>query len=390
MAVVTTNRKNIFGRTKSLTYNASTRKKSKSSQKSSSQRAFLTYKFQSLPVFDVVSKGETYGSIYIKNGESSFGLGKVVSSISEGLPVLEQEAEAYCRANGGMIPQRKECSALHRLKTLYDSMTKCCPHGHSIYIDHISDENHIRLIECVDVEFPYNTVFFIPVSFIGTLNGEYRQFFIEFMSFLQVTCCVSFPEDHMDFTYALGMWDDSIIEDKVDEDPDYAKFIDLYLKGMGAELFSKIAYANYNRFESPTEEDLAWWQLLLHDAPSSELKDLIYSAIEGANLMRGKSFNNYRQLYNSDDDYDEFLPIERIMAFCYKDVEEDPVAEFALDCLSNDGYNYCQEELQDNKIITTSYDKPFVGSNFPSKWVEWYLSFDKARMKYEQTNKDDK
>lgn len=390
MAVVTTNRKNFLGRTKSFTNDESTRKKSKGSQKNSSQRAFLTYEFQPLPVFDIASNSNAYGWIDTKDGEVPFSLENASSSINKWIPILTQEAEVYCKANGGIIPSRNDCSALHQLKTLYDSMKQCCPDKHSIYIDHKTDENRIVLIESVNIEFTYETVFFIPVSFISSLNGEYRQFFIEFMSLLHVTCCVSFPEDHIDFTYALGLWDDSLIDDRVEDDPDYAKFVNQYLHGNGAELFTEIACTNYRRFENPTEEDKAWWQQLLQNAYSTELKDLIYSAIEGANLMRGESFNNYRQLYDSDDDYDEFLPVERIMAFCYKDVEEDPVAEFALDCLSNDGYNYCQEELQDKKIITTSYDKPFVGSSFPSKWVEWYLSFDKARMKYEQTNKDDK
>lgn len=390
MAVVTTNRKNLFGRTKSFTYNASTRKRSKSSQKDSSQRAFLTYKFQPLPVFDVASMNKIYGCIDTKDGEYPFSMEDATASIDKWIPILSQEAEAYCKANGGIIHLKNDCSALHQLKSLYDSIKQCCPNEHSIYIDHNTDENRIVLIESANIEFPDMTVFFIPVSFIDSLHGEYRQFFIEFMSFLQATCCVSFPEDHMDFTYALGLWDDSLIDDRVEDDPDYAKFVNQYLHGNGVKLFSEIACTNYRRLEHPTEEDKAWCQLLLQNASSTELKDLICSAIEGANLMRGESFNNYRQLYNSDDDYDEFLPVERIMAFCYKDVDEDPVAEFALDCLSNDGYNYCQEKLQDKKIITTSYDKPFVGSCFPSKWVEWYLSFDKARMKYEQTNKDDK
>lgn len=397
MAVVTANRKNFFGRAKSVTDNASARKKSKGSPKNSPQRTFLTHEFQSLPVFDVASKGKAYEWMEVKGGETSLSIADTLTSIEKWLPILKKEAEAYCKANGGTLLPIKGHTPLHQLKQLYDSVKMCCPEGHSVYIDYDTKNNRVVLIESAYVDYPQSTAFFIPVSFISSLDGEYRQFFIEFMSFLRATCCVSFPEDHMDFAYTLGLWSTDFIEDRVEDDSDYQNWVDSYLQGDGFEIFSEIAHASFERFEHPTEEDKAWMRQLWIDAPTLELKNLIYSAIDGANLMRGESFNTYRLAYNfgdemfgPSDDYDEFLSIERIMAFCYKDVEVDPVAEWALDCLSNEGCNYCQEELRDKKIITTDYNKPFVGSIFPSRWAKWYISFDEERMKYEQTNEDDK
>lgn len=360
--------------------------------KEAQQRSFLNYRFDELPILDVAPL--TSICLGFEDGKH-LNLGNVEIDLVKNLTKLRKSAEAYCRTHNGSVSVNTD-NPIRELQKLYQAVRECCPLNNEIEINYFEETKELSFVELAYAPYPDSSVAFISVKFLDYLPAEYRQFFLELLSLIRVTLQVPFPEDHYDFAYTTGYFDDEYLEDVMTEDPEYAETVKSYRTGDAKRLFDEILNTPWQNLGSNPKITAERITTLEAKASSPELKELIVVAKHGIALLVNENINTYR--YNlgycsipefEDYEYqDELCGFDRVMAFCYGDENDDPVVMRTLDSLNNDAGNYIQEELYEPHLITSDYDKPFESSNFPQKWFDWYVEFYNARVKYEQAYKN--
>lgn len=394
MEVAQSNRSNISGGTKSLKRDSRPLGTSgKGNKKKAQQRSFLTTKFNSIPIFDVSS--EKRSCFNIEDGEHLI-LGGHAIEIEKNLEHLRKCAEAYCKVHGGHVPSKSN-HPLRELQMLYSAVAGCCPKDNIIEINYDEEMNRLVFIELAYATYPDCSLAFFSVCFLDLLPPEYREFFLQVLSLARVTFGIPFPEDHFDFAYATGYFDEEYIRNEMDDDPEYSKFVDSYISGKARKLFDEIYHTPWNELENYTSETLANIKRLIYDAPSDELSKFVEVAYEGVELMSKRNIMRFR--YNEgqcnigefDSVYEDMdvFSFDRIVAFCYGDSDDDPVVESAIAGINSEAGNLLQEELYDPCMITPEYSSPFIPSDFPQRFFDWYIKFSEAQTKYEQTFKND-
>ena len=321
-------------------------------------------------------------------------LGSRDIDLPKNLITLRKSVEAYCKVHGGKVPAKK-MNPIKELQALYQAVSKCCPGRNEIEINYFEETNELAFVELAYAPYPDYCVTFVPVSFVDTLPPLYREFYLEFLSLMRITMQIPFPEDHFDFAYATGYFDDEYLEEEIKEDPEYADMVTSYREGNAKLLFDEIYRAPWQMLDGLSPEVEKRLKMLADEAPTPELRGLIDIAADGIELFFNESINKYRfnqgycsiPEFDNQDCQDETCGFDRIVGFCFGDEDADPVTMRALDGLSNDAGNFCQEELFEPKLISPEYDKPFESANLPKKWFDWFIKFNERRMRYEQINK---
>lgn len=394
MEVAKSNRTNIVGRTKSLKRKASPfRTSGKNANEAARQRSFLTTKFNAIPIFDVdESKLKHFD---IEDGVY-FVLGGQKIEIDKNLQYLRECAEAYCKVYGGHVPP-KHTHPLKELQLLYSSVADCCPKNNLIEINYDDEMNRLVFVELAYSHYPECSLAFFSVKFLEYLPTEYRKFFLQVLSLARVTIGIPFPEDHFDFAYATGYLDEEHYQDITQEDPEYKEFVDSYVRGKAHEIFEEIYHSPWMELDRKEPAVYEYVNRLIDNAPSSELSEFVEVAVEGIELMSRQTIMKFRfnvgqcnipEFDNVYDDMDMFA-IDRVFAFCYGEEKDDPVVESAIRGINTEAGNLCQEELYEPCVITPEYSSPFIPSDFPERVFEWYIKFNSAQQKYEQTHKND-
>lgn len=389
MEVVTTNRSDTLGRTKQKRYIKSNGKTPKSSTQKTQQRSFLMHKFDELPIFNQSTFSDYRISLKDEGGELHLDIGNERIDFNKNFRNLYNAVCAYCNAHHSICPKIIKSHPFEMIKALYKAAKRCCPENNEIVINYDAVSKEIVFIEYAKSNYPQYTCGFIPVKYIETLDEPFRQFFIEFISLIRVTMAVEFPEDNYDFAFSLGMMDDYYLE----EDDEYKDFIERYLNGDIKHLFNEILNSHWQELVIDCMEMSDRITSLINNAPSNELKELLLIAIDGINLMAEESINNYRHDLNqcnldefdNVDYYDEIFTVDRLFCICYGDEENDPIVRSVIGIINDTACNYSQEELYDYRVITSDYDTPFFGNDFPDKWFDFLSKYNKARWNYEQT-----
>lgn len=394
MEAAKSNRTLTPGGTKSLQHHAyHGRASRKGSPQETRQRSFLTTRFDDIPIFDVAPA--MMNCLGLEDGEHLI-LGGYEIDLPKNLSTLRKSVEAYCKVHGGKVPA-KNPHPIKELQALYQAVSKCCPEQNEIEINYFEETNELAFIELVYSPYPDYSVTFLPVKFVDTLPPSHRQFFLEFLSLMRVTMQIPFPEEHFDFAYATGYFDDEYLEEVMKEDQEYADMVTSYRDGDAKLLFDEIYNTPWQQLDSNGPELEQRLKSLADNAPSHELERLVEIASEGISLFFNENIRKYRfnkgycsiPEFDDQECQDETCSYDRVVGFCYGDENEDPVTMRALDGLSNDAGNFCQEELYEPKLISPEYDKPAESSNLPQKWFEWFINFNERRLKYEQAIKND-
>lgn len=365
----------------------------KGSPEEARQRSFLTTRFEDIPIFDVAPA--MMSCLGLEDGEHLILGGREIN-LPENLVTLRKSVEAYCNVHGGVVPAMNP-HPVKELQSLYQAVSKCCPDCNEIEINYFEETNELSFVELAYSPYPDYSCTFIPVRFVERMPPTYRQFFMEFLSLMRVTMQIPFPEDHFDFAYATGYFDDEYLEEAMKDDQEYADMVTSYREGNAKLLFDEIYNTPWQRLDNNSPELGKRLKALADEAPTPELEKLVDIAGDGISLFHNESINKYRfnqgycsiPEFDNHDDQDETCGFDRIVGFCYGDEDTDPVTMRALDGLSNDAGNFCQEELYEPKLITPEYDKPFESANLPKRWFDWYIKFNEIRLKYEQANKND-
>lgn len=393
MEVVTANRSNTLGGAKPTSLPRSRRKTQAHSSQEPRQRSFLNHRFEALPIFDVKPIVAEHIAYRIEDGEPQLWLAKEKIAIVPNLINLRKSAEAYCKVHCGLVPAKLDEHPLRQLQQLYQAMLKCKPTNNEIGIDYDHKSHELTFLEYGWCEYPDCCLAFLTLAYLDRMKDPHRQFFKEVLSLARATMQTPCPEDHFDFAYAVGYFDIEYIEDLLNDDPEYAEMVKSYQNGHVNDLITEVCKTPWhNLFKGENLEERV--KHLIQCTNDTALEEFIKVAYEGVVLMGKECIAEYRQNLNhceinefdSTDDCDEVLTIDRITGLCYDDEESDPVARVAIDTLNNDGCNYTQEELYEVCEITEHYDKPFQVSNFPKRWFEWFAKFNRAKWNYEQAH----
>lgn len=388
MGVSATNRTYSLRRTEPQSHLASSRPRRTSAPQKAQQRTFLNFRFADIPVSDL--NPTSMRDVTVTDGESRICFGNVAVDMKTNLSRLRQCAIAFCNANGGNVPEMVNPNPLKELIALYNCMNECCAERNEIAIDYNPQDNELVFVEYALMLYPEFRCAFVPVKFISMLPPEYADFYCQLFSLTRATMSMPMPDEHFDFSYAIGEWGDELLEDFIEEDESYKEYMDSYQHGEAKELFERIQYSVWHKIADKSKETVEYLAKLIDDAPTPALKELTKIAVDGIDLMRDECIETYRQSPDSCnmEDFDcngedESLPLERLMCFCYHGDEDDPITSNALDCLNNDGGNFEQEQLYCSRLVTPEYDKTLVGTDFPEKWFEWIEKLLPAITKYE-------
>ncbi len=390
MEVAQTNRSFTAGRTKSFQRNENHNRASrKSSSQIAQQCSFLTTTFDDLPIFDIAPA--MLNCLSIEDGGHLI-VGGYDIDLTENLKTLRKCAESYCKVNNGILPE--PCiNPIKELQMLYQAICKCCPSDSEIEINYVDERNELVFLELIPAPYPQCSLAFLSVKFVEYLPPLHRKFFVSLLSLIRVTIGIQFPEDHFDFAYVIGVFEDEMIEDDISEDSEYSDYVTSYREGQARLLFDEILRSPWHQLDTTTSELSEYLLELVNASTSPELTRLIEIAAEGLDIMHGDSIGNYRfnlsqcNIQEFDcvsDNFDETFGFDRLTAFCYGDEDDDPVTSRAVDCINDYAGNYIQEDLYEPHVITPEYDAPFKCSNFPDRWFKWYIKFNEARIKYEQ------
>lgn len=393
MEVVTTNRSSAFGRTRQSRHPKSNGETSTSLKKKTPQRSFLTYNFEDLPIFNQLKYSDYNVSQKVEDGERILYIGNERINFTSNFDNLHNAVNAYCKVHNSLCPLIDEKHPFEMIRSLFSAVKRCCPDNNEIVVDYDTRSKEIVFIEYAKCNYPLYTCGFIPVKYIASMEQPYRQFFIEFISLMRSTMCIEFPEDHYDFAFILGLMGDDYVDAEYEESDDCQPFIDRYLHGDIHGLFNEIRNTPWQQLVLDCKEMTDRIVSLIYNAPSKELKELIQLAIDGIKLMADESINFYRHDLNqceidefdNSDYYDDIFIIDRLFCICYGDEDNDPIVNRALDVMNDIACNYEQEELYDYKVITSDYDTPFLGNDFPNQWFDFLAKYNQARWKYEQT-----
>lgn len=399
MEVVTANRSVTLGRAKQKRNASCDGKTSKSIAQKALQRSFLNQKFDELPIFNNLTFCEYGISLKNENGKSRLILGNESIDVKSNIDRLQQCANAYCKAHNSLCTEVPQGHPFEQIRHLYKAVKSCCPADNEIIINFDYDRNELVFVEYALCDYPQYTCAFVPVKFIEGMTPPYRTFFCKFVSLIRATMKITFPEDHYDFAFSLGIIDDFDYVDKDERDDEYEKFALRYIKGDIKSLFDEIESSSWQELVLAYQCNYDRISSLISNAPNKELAELVKVAFEGIELMADESICYYRhslnqcnlEVFNVEDDYyEDKLSIDRLCAICYGDEDNDPIVSSVIDTLNNSGYDYYPEVLYDEKLITPDYDKPFIGSDFPNRWFEYMAKYNQARWNYEQTYEIDK
>ncbi len=396
MEIVATNRTNLLGRTKPKRDVSLFGTAQEDNPSEARQRSFLNHHFDSLPVFEVDPSMLKDTNVSLHDGEVLLSLGDETIDFGRNIINLRVSAQAYCKAHGSDLEIKPNANPLLEMQYLYKEVERCSPESNEIGIDYDIDRHELIFIEYVYCKYDEYKLVFLTTSFLEHLKGPYRKFFCEFLSLVKATMCIVPPKDHFDFAYTLGVFDEEFIEEDLKEDKKYAEFVGSYLSGHINDILEEVDGSPWKPLTIHNENTVQRFKKLIDGADSPELKKFVEVAIEGIYLMGDECIDDYRQNLNhcniiefdETDQDEEVIPIERVMAICYGEENDDPIVQRTIDLINNDGCNFLPENLYEAKVISSSYDRPYEGTQFPKRWFDWYSRYYEAKVNYEQTYKN--
>lgn len=290
---------------------------------------------------------------------------------------LIETTKSYCKnheINFNFISNGNFWDDIHNL---YYIIHENLPLGHYLNIDWNKTENQIIFIESAECLFYQNTVFFTPVKCLEQLQGVEREIMLNFFALLYKYTPIQMPSEHFEFAFTIEDAVDSFVEAT---DEYYLDFAENYRNGKIKQLFNEIldtvSYLNENRFS----------ELLISYNPTSDSKlseNLINTIKAGMELMKTDSINAYRYMLSDctlsefcrEEQEEDMIDVERLFCFCYDNEDSDPITSNAINFLNEEANNISQEVLMDWKKLEPTDAEPFVESDFPKKWSDWFCEF---------------
>lgn len=252
------------------------------------------------------------------------------------------------------------------------------------------EQKPLQFVICKEIDdFPYNTVFSVPVKKMCTANPILKELFLSLFAFLHRNDMYAMPDEQNDFIFSCGQMENGFaydmegnpkFDDEVMEcwDDDYKNWAQRYAFGdisnmmhdiVGAE--EKACYDAGILFQS-LQESIGSCKGCVSGELLNAISDLTEICQEGYLfdyhilslqnvfgddfLMDGSPFSN------------DFMDFARLFFFCYDC--DDPVCEQVMDCINSEAYNLEIGMLYNYAVLGKDDVRERMADAFPQKWAK--------------------
>ena len=336
------------------------------------QCSFLTEEFHDIKSIDLPDCEISFGQVS-KDGKIQWKLrGNVIVDADKNISSLERSVRQYCIVHNATFDFQRTANPMHDLSTLFSIVQSMKPEDVEIAIDYDDSLKQLVFVEYRECDFDYYTVFFLPVSFIEKLPEDLKSLAEKLCGYVSTVCGLNAPEDHMDLSFALGMWDNDLEEEMDPEDfKEYDRFIQDYRNGYIHSLIDRCT-----QFPDDEKALRAELSIKIQKYNGSPLGDMLKLFDEGFTLTDIDSLQRYYLNPNRcwipeyDTGEDSTIDQDRLFAVVYD--MDDPIADRAVDCLNTEAGSLELSAFYDRRVITNNLNEPMMKSDFPIKWCQWF------------------
>lgn len=336
------------------------------------QCSFLTEEFHEIKSIDLPDCEIPFGQVS-KDGIIQWKLkGNVIIDACKNISALESCVKQYGIVHNATFDFQRTANPMHDLSVLFSIVQSMKPEDVEVAIDYDDSLEQLVFVEYRECDFDYYTVFFLPVSFVEKLPEDLKSLAEKLCGYVSTVCGLNAPEDHMDLSFALGMWDNDLEEDMDSEDfKEYNKYIQDYRKGHIHNLIDRCT--QYPNDEKALRAELSQ-KIKKYDG--SHLGEMLKLFEEGFSLIDKDSLQRYYLNPNRcwipeyDTGEDSMLDQDRLFAVVYD--MDDPIADRAVDCLNSEAGSLELCAFYDRRVITDNLTEPMMKSDFPIEWCKWF------------------
>lgn len=293
----------------------------------------------------------------------------------ENIDFLVDSVKAYCKVYNAEFRFEKSDRPLEDLRKLYSIAVAVKPESSELALDYQPQKNMVIIREFAMCDFDYSTLFFLPVSFVKKLPIEVQPTIKKLLGVIISYYDFQLPEDHMDMSFALGMWDEGwMLEEMKEEDPtqylELKDIIDSYQCGEIAQLIKECTQC-----VPDVEKLVVEAKSLSAKFASTYAGRVLDKLVEGITMQREGSWPAYTLspdhcIIEDYDTHDENeINYERLFAVVYDLMDE--IVERATECINADA-SLGEAAFYDNRELTPDITTSFVPTDHLKRWCIWF------------------
>lgn len=294
----------------------------------------------------------------------------------DNISYLENTVKAYCKIHNANFDYKRSDNPLVSMCDLLNLAQSVSPEGHQISLDYKEIINKVVMMEFSTCEYDSYTLFFLPVSFVRNLPSEVKPVVKKALGVISVINCLEVPEEHMDMSYALGVWDDGeSYKELEEEDPvaykELMEMISRYREGDIYDLITEcsIYTDNSNLIIDEIEKFLPKYKDTNIGTLLSKLKSGLELAQEGSWKQFAYTPDNCMiEDYNEQDE--GTMDQARLFGLVYDLMDE--IVERATDCINSEAGAMYIEDFYDCRELTPDTKEAFAPSDFLKRWSSWF------------------
>ncbi len=339
------------------------------------QYSFLTEVFKPVLSINLPVCEAPFGQVS-DNGTIFWVHGKEIKiDALKNIEFVSGAVKAYCGIYRKNFSFEKSQNPLVDLSVLLSIAQDAAPEGRELGLDYDEKLNMVVIHEYVYCDFDYNTLYFLPVSFVNRLPEDLKPLVKHLIAMIKAYYHLLEPSDHMDLSFALGIWDDGEqIELLKEEDPEQyeitKELVHSYLEGEISELISECS-----SFPNDVECTMNEVNEAIKKYEETKYGPLLNVLKNGIVLRDEGTWSDF--VWSPEhcwiDDFDcreEHIDHSRLFAIVYD--FHDEIVEQAEDCINGEAGSLELIPLYDHRILTPEVSTPFVASDFPMRWCAWF------------------
>lgn len=347
------------------------------------QYSFLTEVFNPILSINLPVCDAPFGQVFDK--ERIFWVrGKEIKiDALKNIEFISESVKAYCGIHCKKFTFEKSSNTLEDLSTLLSIAQSAAPNGIELGLDYDEERNMVVIHEYAYCDFDYNTLYFLPVNFVNRLPKDLKPLVKHLIAMIKAYYHLQDPTDHLDLSYALGIWDEGeSLQILKEEDPEQweitNELVHSYLEGDISQLISECSF-----FPDDVEQMMGELEDAIKKYEETKYGPVLKLLKDGVVMRNEASWSDF--IWSPDhcwiDDFDcreDRLDYSRLFAVVYDFYDE--IVQQAEDCINGDAGNLEITALYDHRILTPEVSSPFEASDFPRRWCVWFDQLTSAIM----------
>lgn len=338
--------------------------------------SFLNEVFHSIASVSLPVREKPFGQAFV-DGKVEWTYENLIKiDALDNISYLEKTVQSYCKIHNANFDYKRSDNPLVSMSDLLNLAQSVCPEGHQISLDYNEIINKVVMMEFSTCEYDSYTLFFLPVSFVRKLPSEVKPIVKKALGVISVINCLEVPEEHMDMSYALGVWDDGeSYKELEEEDPvgykELMETISRYLEGDIHDLITEcsIYTDNANLIIEEIEKVLPTYKDTNIGTLLSRLKSGLELAQEGSWKQFGYTPDNC-MIEDYNEQGEATMDQARLFALVYDLMDE--IVERATDCINSEAGAIYIEDFYDCRELTPDTNEALVPSDFLKRWSSWF------------------